>query len=868
MMGKSSLTGWFCMLLSTGVLALVEDACSTDSSESCVAQATKVSALLQKNVWKSSAITNKTGALSEGTPHAPLKSSRKILQWKSEETVSPALRYFTWWGAGAVRNKLVDLDNQDDATNVSAVQKGKLTATSVVGMLAKIKANSCPGGSKFLKSSDWTMHQSYRDEAAVQHMVLLSPEGRLQYVAVHSQNVLAVDPGVCSKGHLMLAQQPDDQDLEDPDLGDLGDDTGEEELLDINTDPLLKDCVALFHRTAQARCNKDFDIRVLAATVHIIDGFEVRADVELTTGDGGKTYHDVVCDFETPSTPDANLLQRSSKSSQKRRSVKSSESAGQNLETSERHLGRIRKLKPSGNAGHKVKKIGQPEDEAEGEDEEFEDEGEDWVEPDMEAEDVEVPYEEGEEQNSDEEMLPEEEDGLEATLRMAVDVCDADQQDSALDKEAMSLLAQYSFGHLPAYKGYGHMDDEADHPVWLFQSDTVPESYSIPDEHPECFPDNGNEVVRNQGTCGSCWAFASASSLMTNLCTSGSGKNALASADDRYEVSVQAIMSCQTKGCGGGNAQASEVALSGYGIGRERDFRYRCGGGNAQDHFDVPNVQCSSGNNWGSECKFDKNPKWHWSGLWASGRHSKCAGAECGGHDAIQKTLVQCGSGYISFKTPGSFMKYTSGVYKGPAEGSKGGHAVTLLGYGEESGDKYWLILNSWGTGWGDNGYVKFLRGVNLAEIESSYYCMSAYVEGGTKPPPAPTAAPRGRGQPGGRGRPGGSGKPGGRGQPSGRGGQPGGGGEPSAGPPGPAGPPGSPGPAGPPGSPGLAGAGPQGPPGPAGPPGAGGSEAPNMGDYDSASVPSPAPPPPPPPAPQPRGRRRYARRQRPNRRW
>lgn len=50
---------------------------------------------------------------------------------------------------------------------------------------------------------------------------------------------------------------------------------------------------------------------------------------------------------------------------------------------------------------------------------------------------------------------------------------------------------------------------------------------------------------------------------------------------------------------------------------------------------------------------------------------------------------------------------------------SKGGHSVVLHGWGEESGAKYWIGRNSWGTGWGEEGLFRILRGENHLGIET-----------------------------------------------------------------------------------------------------------------------------------------------------
>lgn len=59
-----------------------------------------------------------------------------------------------------------------------------------------------------------------------------------------------------------------------------------------------------------------------------------------------------------------------------------------------------------------------------------------------------------------------------------------------------------------------------------------------------------------------------------------------------------------------------------------------------------------------------------------------------------------------------------AGVYKRTSGQFLGGHAIKLLGWGVENGNKYWLAANSWNEDWGDKGYFKILRGDNECGIE------------------------------------------------------------------------------------------------------------------------------------------------------
>jgi len=60
-------------------------------------------------------------------------------------------------------------------------------------------------------------------------------------------------------------------------------------------------------------------------------------------------------------------------------------------------------------------------------------------------------------------------------------------------------------------------------------------------------------------------------------------------------------------------------------------------------------------------------------------------------------------------------------IYKWNGEGPQvGGHAIEIVGWGEENNTKYWIVKNSWGLEWGDNGYFKMIRGINDCEIEEN----------------------------------------------------------------------------------------------------------------------------------------------------
>jgi cathepsin B len=90
----------------------------------------------------------------------------------------------------------------------------------------------------------------------------------------------------------------------------------------------------------------------------------------------------------------------------------------------------------------------------------------------------------------------------------------------------------------------------------------------------------------------------------------------------------------------------------------------------------------------------------------------------------IRKEIYKWGpvsSGMVVYE---DFMNWEgNGIYEYDKKSEYvGGHAIVIMGWGEEKGKKYWLVRNSWGEDWGDNGYFKILRGVNHCEIEENCF--------------------------------------------------------------------------------------------------------------------------------------------------
>ena len=91
--------------------------------------------------------------------------------------------------------------------------------------------------------------------------------------------------------------------------------------------------------------------------------------------------------------------------------------------------------------------------------------------------------------------------------------------------------------------------------------------------------------------------------------------------------------------------------------------------------------------------------------------------------DSIKQEIYKWGPVVSGFNVYPDFLAYNgTDIYMGPKEESQklGGHAIKIMGWGNENGVDFWWICNSWGTGWGLSGYFKMKMNIPECELEKN----------------------------------------------------------------------------------------------------------------------------------------------------
>jgi cathepsin F/cysteine peptidase B len=186
-------------------------------------------------------------------------------------------------------------------------------------------------------------------------------------------------------------------------------------------------------------------------------------------------------------------------------------------------------------------------------------------------------------------------------------------------------------------------------------------------------------AVKNQGQCGSCWAFSSTGSIEAQWFLAG---------HPLVSVSEQELVSCDKtdSGCDGGlmdNAWTWLVEKEKGEIATEASYPYVSGNG------DVP------------RCELPKT-----------------TGATISGHEDLptnedQMATWMLTNGPISIAVDAtSWQTYTSGIMTNCIS-TQVDHGVLAVGFDDNNEPPYWIIKNSWAADWGEKGYIRVKKGAN-----------------------------------------------------------------------------------------------------------------------------------------------------------
>jgi len=181
--------------------------------------------------------------------------------------------------------------------------------------------------------------------------------------------------------------------------------------------------------------------------------------------------------------------------------------------------------------------------------------------------------------------------------------------------------------------------------------------------------------VKDQGQCGSCWTFG----------TTGGVEGAVAlKHGSLVSLSEQEIVDCGSEfggaGCEGGSNDIGFKFAQTYGICTEQAYPYTAKDGTCKK----------------SSCSASANSKiTGWNHV-PQGDNGLGAGVD------LQPISIGIDADY--------WGSYTSGVFCGTC-GTARDHAMLVVGYGTDpTGGPYWIVKNSWGTGWGESGYIRLCR--------------------------------------------------------------------------------------------------------------------------------------------------------------
>jgi C1A family cysteine protease len=192
--------------------------------------------------------------------------------------------------------------------------------------------------------------------------------------------------------------------------------------------------------------------------------------------------------------------------------------------------------------------------------------------------------------------------------------------------------------------------------------------------------------VKNQEQCGSCWAFSTVENIESIWCI----KNNL-DCTTFTPLSPQEIVDCDTtdNGCSGGwPSNAYQFVISEGGLETAANYPYT-----AQD----------------GTCNFQSNEVAVTISSWQYATQNS-------DESTLQTNLVGWGALSVCVDAS-SWQDYTGGVLMAADCTNNIDHCVQLVGYDMTQSTPFWIVRNSWGTDWGENGYIRLQYGQDTCAV-------------------------------------------------------------------------------------------------------------------------------------------------------
>jgi len=243
----------------------------------------------------------------------------------------------------------------------------------------------------------------------------------------------------------------------------------------------------------------------------------------------------------------------------------------------------------------------------------------------------------------------------------------------------------------------------------------LPATFDARQQWPNC-PTIGQ--IRDQGDCGSCWAFGAVEAMSDRYCIASNGQQT-------PQISAEDLTSCCDAcgdGCDGGFPSAAwsywtETGLVTGGLYNSNVGCQPYSLPSCSHHVNGTLPPCPSSISPTPECTSTCESSY--STPYKKDKHfGKSAYTISNDVSQIQTEIYKNGPVEADFTVYADFPTYKSGVYIQTSDDALGGHAIRILGWGTEGGVDYWLVANSWNPEWGDKGYFKIRRGTDECGIE------------------------------------------------------------------------------------------------------------------------------------------------------